>query len=213
MVAAPVFGAPIRMEDHQGLVRRFAGAFSNMLRGKSCLSEEDLMQAGNIGLARAIESYRPELGEFSTWAVGWIRNYVREEVRSHLGTVRGCRGSRWVAPKQPAPSTVPLYVSRGGIGGNAHNSHEQVPIMDMMPDRFEGPPTPEQHALTAERSAIARRLVRRLDCPRQRRVIRGRYFQGQTLEQLAKQMRVHLSRINQIETAAIVRLRELAEEV
>src|SRR5579863_8359173 len=43
----------------------------------------DLIQAGSIGLARALESFDPGRGcALSTYGTGWIQHYVRREVEN-----------------------------------------------------------------------------------------------------------------------------------
>jgi len=41
-----------------------------------CLTFDEAMSAGRLGMIRAAELWRPELGEFSTYAGGWIRGYM-----------------------------------------------------------------------------------------------------------------------------------------
>lgn len=49
----------------------------------------DIVQAGNLGLMKAVDRYDPDLGnKFSTYAVYWIKESIRNEVRAHSRTIR-----------------------------------------------------------------------------------------------------------------------------
>ena len=55
-----------------GVARRYVG------RGVSLL---DLIQAGNIGLLRAVERYGPAKGgTFRTYAAGWMRQTITRAI-------------------------------------------------------------------------------------------------------------------------------------
>ncbi len=50
---------------------------------------EDIIQEGNLGLLKAVERFEPQRGNrFSTYAIWWIRAYVRRYVRDTQSTVR-----------------------------------------------------------------------------------------------------------------------------
>lgn len=49
---------------------------------------EDIIQEGNVGLLKAVERFEPARGtRFSTYAIWWIRAYVRRYVREAQSTV------------------------------------------------------------------------------------------------------------------------------
>ena len=53
------------------------------------MSKLDIVQAGNIGLIKAVEKYNYKKGyKFATYAVWWIINYIHREVKSNERTIR-----------------------------------------------------------------------------------------------------------------------------
>lgn len=66
------------------LVLKIAGEYRN------CgLDPEDLIQAGNLGLMKAVRRYDPAVGAaFSTYAAEWIRKYIRSALSASARTIR-----------------------------------------------------------------------------------------------------------------------------
>ncbi len=62
------------VRGNQGLVRKLAMRFA---RPQSEEDKEDAMQAGSMGVLRAIKDFDPTLGSFSTHAGNHIRDYVQ----------------------------------------------------------------------------------------------------------------------------------------
>lgn len=53
------------------------------------LSFEDLVQEGNIGLMRAVDSFDPSQGwRFSTYAMYWIKQYISRTILNNSRTIR-----------------------------------------------------------------------------------------------------------------------------
>jgi RNA polymerase sigma factor (sigma-70 family) len=72
--------------QHQGLVRSVAQKYRNLCTASTDF--DDLVQAGNIGLLKAIEDYDDSRGAFSTYAFHWIRDAIQCELYSNSRTVR-----------------------------------------------------------------------------------------------------------------------------
>lgn len=72
------------IEHNLGLVYSMARRYSF-----SKLPEEDIIQAGVMGLQIAIDRYDPELGfRFSTYATNWLRHSIGRYVDDHCNTIR-----------------------------------------------------------------------------------------------------------------------------
>ncbi len=73
--------------DNNGLVwdvvRRYTGMCGN------CLTEDDLFQAGALGMMKAVKMFKYDLGyKFSTYALWWIRQAVIRELENNGHTIR-----------------------------------------------------------------------------------------------------------------------------
>jgi RNA polymerase sigma factor (sigma-70 family) len=71
------------------LVVCMAKPYRARLQQSSVLEFADLLQAGTLGLIRAVEKYDPSRGySFSTYAAWWIRQSIRREIEAHDAPIR-----------------------------------------------------------------------------------------------------------------------------
>lgn len=70
--------------EHRGLVYHIVKQYQSVCRYDRAADTEDLVQAGYIGLMRAVQTYDESKGIFSSWAVV----YIRLEMRKVLGICR-----------------------------------------------------------------------------------------------------------------------------
>ena len=94
--------------EHDGLVIYMANKYLPLC--DAATDFDDLVQAGRIGVMRAMATYEPEKGAFSTWAVFHIRNELR----------------------QLLPRMRPLSL-------DAEVGEDGVPLVDLLPAKGEGP--------------------------------------------------------------------------
>lgn len=74
-------------EAYQPLIASRCQRFENTYNCAG-LTNEDLVQSGNEGILRALESYDAKKGKFSTYVTNWIDKYIRDEVNRSGSTSR-----------------------------------------------------------------------------------------------------------------------------
>lgn len=74
-------------EAYQPLIASRYTKFENTYN-RAGLTKEDLIQSGNEGILRALESYDEKKGKFSTYVTTWIDKFIRDEVNRSGSTSR-----------------------------------------------------------------------------------------------------------------------------
>lgn len=70
------------------LIKRQANKYKRVIEG-SCLTVDDLIQVGYVGLIRAVEKYDPDRKvSFSTYALYWIKQKMTREISNRLNAIR-----------------------------------------------------------------------------------------------------------------------------
>jgi RNA polymerase sigma factor (sigma-70 family) len=77
------------IRENLRLVVCIAKPYQARIQRTSTLEFADLLQAGSIGLIRAVEKFDPSLGySFSTYASWWIRQSIRREIEASGSCIR-----------------------------------------------------------------------------------------------------------------------------
>ena len=196
------------------------------------LSLADRIQAGNIGLMRAVDKFDCKRGtKFSTYAVWWIRQAIFRAVDDSARIIR--LPVHVVECLRKVERARVLAFAKDGRESDAYRI---ATLADLPPERVrkmlavpedplpmdnpgtveevcniadESTPSPEETARFAETQRLLRDHVDSL-VPREARVIRRRFgidCDEHTLEEVGKEFGVTRERIRQIEAKALRKLR------
>jgi RNA polymerase primary sigma factor len=193
----------IRIEDHFGLVWMVVNRYR--FRCGTSLTREDLFQEGTFGLIRAAELFDPDTGfRFSTYALHWIRQSILRAIDNQSRTVRvPCHRLESMRKQGKTPARdvsldAPLW-----------ESDNTVALLDCL-----SAPEPSEEIDTDYCPRLDRERVRAmLDSltPQERDVLRGRFWQEDTLLEIGERYGVTRERIRQIEAVALGKLRAASD--
>jgi RNA polymerase sigma factor for flagellar operon FliA len=207
------------------LVKYVAGRMSVGLPGH--VDEADLISYGLTGLISAIERF--DLGreiKFETYAITRIRGAIIDELRTLDWVPRSVRAQKLEAKLQRAPSdeemaaelgiTVPEFneslvqiststlVALDELWNTNDSGGDQVSLLDTIADR--GAPDPETLVDQGElRDRIADAIAALPE--REKLVIALYYYENLTLREIGEVLGVTESRVSQLHTKAVLRLR------
>ena len=221
------------IERHMPLVRYFARRFSTAL-GEG-IERDEMTSAGMLGLLDAVEAYDPEKGyRFSTFAAQRIRGAMLDELRRRDEAPRSVRRrQRRMAETEERLAVTLNRVPRHdevaevlGVDDGTLWSWKQDAaraVRFSLEDRVGGDGAGEawqlRDVVAQEEPAADERLARRQEVERleremaglderERLVLRLYDFQEMKLREIATMLQVTESRVSQIRTRAIGRLRD-----
>lgn len=129
------------------------------------IDQDDLFQAAMIGGYEAEKSYKPEMGEMSTYSAYWIRHEIRRAI--------GIKNNGDLPPVEirlDEPLTDDADETR----------------LDMLAD--DSIPDTDSRLLLEERQRIVREAVERLQQQERRDVVKKLYFEDKPAKQVAAEM-------------------------
>jgi RNA polymerase sigma factor FliA len=201
---------------------------------------DDLIGAGTLGLVQALEGFEPARGlAFSTYAMPRIRGSMLDELRTRDWMPRSVRmrsrqllgaraGLQHKLGRQPSHEEVALALELDldtywrwqdevdgrvllNLDATGDDDDEHAPrLAERIADVLAGDPgdaIDEQETLARLRDAFGKLAAR------DRLVLTLYYYEELNLRQIGEVMHVSESRISQIRTRALKRLREFVEEL
>ena len=203
----------------------------------AAMDSDDVLSAGTVGLLHAIDRFDPDQGvRFETYALQRIRGAIIDTIRSLSPLSRGAgRRARLLDETTAAlaqrlgraPSreeiaqelgvdqaelgrmlleSAHVIVSLDGAGGAGDEDSEVQSLRDLLhdPDQVTTDEVIEENELVERLSTAIEALP-----PRDRLVLNLYYHEELTLKEISKVIEVSESRVSQIHTAAVMKLRGL----
>jgi len=219
------------LDRNLGLVHH--AAREAVRRGSRTIELDELVSAGTVGLVQALEGFDPGRGQaFSSYAMPRIRGAILDELRAQDWRSRGGRTrtraldraqakleqqlGRRPDPQDVADATgvdLATYWRWNAERGNrppvrlepAAGDAETAGIADSVADPAATSP---EEALDRDQSLSAMRQAYRNLSEKDRLVLAFSYEEGMSLREIAQMLHVTESRVSQIRTRALARLRE-----
>lgn len=175
---------------------------------------EDLVQAGVLGLMRALRTFDPARAQLSTYAGPWIRCYVSNVVRRATPPVSGiCRkGPKEVEREYAKTGNERCRLQLAAFGrassldapvtGNSTGSMALETLGDHMP----GPDDVHAEAEANESAATINTALASLQ-PRERYIVKRR-MRDATLQEIGTEQGCSRERIRQIDARAMGKIKE-----
>lgn len=203
----------------------------------AAMDSDDVLSAGTVGLLHAIDRFDPDQGvRFETYALQRIRGAIIDTIRSLSPLSRGAgRRARMLdettaalaqrlgrAPTQEEIAnelgvdmqelgrmlleSAHVIVSLDGAGGGGDDESEVQSLRDLLHDADQA-----STAEVVEENELVERLSSAIESlpPRDRLVLNLYYHEELTLKEISKVIEVSESRVSQIHTAAVMKLRGL----
>lgn len=208
---------------NQGLVHSLVKKFK--FRGS--LTYGDLIVEGNIGLLRAIESFDPAAGAWSTYAGFWINQKVRRSIETTSSLVR--------IPAHARKKAIRFFKAENEAGVGRLRAKDFAAVAGLRKDvaekiaqaadalrmthcigevKFVRCAKGTGRAITHFDDAPDSETLEELEAAmavldeRERKVIHWRFFQGKKLKEVGYALGITRERVRQIEQEAIEKMRE-----
>jgi RNA polymerase sigma factor for flagellar operon FliA len=213
---------------HLGLVHHVAREVSRRIPS---IEIGELVSAGALGLMKALDSFDLSRGlAFSTYAVLRIRGAILDDLRSRDSTPRSVRMKRRRIEGAAAELEAELgraptaketadrlnigletfWKWRDAVGSHsdADNTPSKSPRVSRDAENHTDPsaPLPPERLVESEQVSQMRRLISRLP-EQQRRVLALYYYEELNLRQVGEVLQVSESRVSQIRSQALRRLK------
>ncbi|WP_457626357.1 sigma-70 family RNA polymerase sigma factor [Persephonella sp.] len=191
--------------DNLSLVKKVASKIYYRLP-KGDIEFDDLVNVGVIGLMKAIEKYDRDKAKFSTYAYIKIRGEILDYLRSLDIVPRTVRDKIKKEPPVEEGKPVPLSNTAVMVSiEKALSSDESFKIIDTLISSRE---TPEEEVIREDQKE---KLVKALELlsEKEKKVLQMLYFEEKDLKTVAQEINVSVSRVSQIKSEAIKKLKSV----
>jgi RNA polymerase sigma factor FliA len=189
--------------SYVNLVRYVVNRLGFVEQAGPVLREGDLVQYGVIGLMSAIDRFDPARGvRFETYAIPRIRGTILDELRKLDPRSRLERKRERATPA--AAQMRPVLAARDTAG--TLEDDDTLVCCDVENLAGEDEADPEQQLLEAEETRVLADALAALP-ERERLVITLHYYEGLSQRDIAAVLNLSESRISQVHTAVMQRLR------
>jgi len=171
------------------LVRWKAQRIANALKDWGRVELEDLIQSGYLAMVAAVNTYQPGSGTFANWLMYYLR--------TEFAKAAGYRTDR--KRNDPLQHSVSLDAPLGG--------EDESRLMDMLADPSSAMENQED-ALWLQQLHDALDMALDAIPPQCGEVVRARYFDGQSLDDVAQEKNLSAERVRQLEKKGIRLLQE-----
>ena len=191
--------------DNISLVKKVASKIYYRLP-KGDIEFDDLVNVGVIGLMKAIQRYDKDKAKFSTYAYIKIRGEILDYLRSLDIVPRTVRDKIKKEPPLEEGKPVPLSNTAVMVSiEKALSSDESLKIVDTLVSNRE---TPEEEVIKEDQKEKLMYAVNLLS-EKEKKVLQMLYFEERDLKTVAKEINVSVSRVSQIKSEAIKKLKSL----
>ncbi|NPA03743.1 MAG: sigma-70 family RNA polymerase sigma factor [Epsilonproteobacteria bacterium] len=195
--------------ENTALVKKVASKIYFKLPRDSGIDFDELVNTGIIGLMKAIDKFDAEKAKFSTYAYIKIRGEILDYLRSLHVMPRSMR-EKIKKEKEQTDKDIPLsnlaiMISMEKAIGNEEGSPR---LIDVMVSDEVGP---EEQAIKSQMKEILQEAMSLLN-EKEQKTLQMFFFEEREPKEIAKALNISQSRVSQIKSQAIKKLRNLIKE-
>ncbi|MRJ01899.1 MAG: sigma-70 family RNA polymerase sigma factor [Epsilonproteobacteria bacterium] len=195
--------------ENTALVKKVASKIFFKLPKDSGIEFDELVNTGIIGLIKAIDKFDEKKARFSTYAYIKIRGEILDYLRSLHIMPRSMREKikREKEEGRDVPlSNLAIMISMEKALGQEEGSAR---LIDIMVSEEQGP---EDRAVQSQLHEKVREAMEQLN-EKERRTLQMFFFEEREPKEIAKALKVSQSRVSQIKSQAINKLKRLLKDM
>ncbi len=189
--------------EHLPLVKKVANKIYNRIP-EGVVDFEELVNTGVIGLIKAIDRYDEKRAKFSTYAYIKIRGEILDYLRKLDFLPRSVRGKIKKGEVEDLKEEIASFIS---IEEKLFSESDRFTIKDTL---VSSNPTPEEELILNDmKSRLADAISRLSD--REKLILQLIFVEELDLKSISEILGISVSRVSQIKTAALKKLKELLD--